>query len=84
MKYFSELSRIESEIIKLETTQSLVRVLADSAGSQMATSEDLTNVLHIVDERLHSIYSNLNSNFQHLWETVREDTSEKKPKKGKK
>ena len=83
MKYFSELSKIESEIIKLETTQSLVRMLSDSAGNQMATSEDITNVLHIVDERLQSIYHNLNSEFQHLWETVREDSQEK-PKKGKK
>lgn len=82
MKYFSELSKIESAIIKLETIKSLTSVIA--MGSDSSNAEDLRNSLYCLEGLIESTHNELREAFDNTWETVREDTHEVKPKKEKK
>ena len=81
MKYFSELSKIESAIIKLETIKSLTFVIAN--GSDSSNAEDLRNSLYCLEGLIESTHNELREAFDNTWATVREDSWEK-PKKEKK
>ena len=71
MKYWSELSRIETQIIRLETMRSLFSVMA--SGAEESSAEDVRNALWYVEGSLSDIHNELRSDFDALWETVREE-----------
>ena len=71
MKYWTELSRIEDSIIRLETMRSLFSVMA--SGAEESSPEDVRNALWYVEGSLNDIHNELRSDFDTLWETVREE-----------
>jgi hypothetical protein len=74
MKYFSELSRIEDSIIRLETMRSLFSVMA--SGAEESSPDDIRNALWYVEGSLNDIHNELRSDFDALWETVRDEPEE--------
>ena len=71
MKYWTELSNLETQIIRLETMRSLFSVLA--IGATESSEEDIHNALWYVEGSLTDIHRELRSDFDALWETVREE-----------
>ena len=71
MKYWTELNRLETQIIRLETMRSLFSVLA--IGATESSEEDIHNALWYVEGSLTDIHRELRSDFDALWETVREE-----------
>lgn len=71
MKYWSELSRLETQIIRLEEMRSLFSVLA--SGVEESSAEDVRSALWYVEGSLTDIHQNLRSEFDALWGTVREE-----------
>ena len=69
MKYWTELNRLETQIIRLETMRSLFSVLA--SGAEESNEEDIRNALWYVEGSLSDIHSELRSDFNDLWEVVK-------------
>ena len=79
MKYYKELSDIETESIRLEVVTSLVRAI--NSGHPDLTRDELSNCLHHIEDQLLDINSQLVEKFNLLWATVRDDSiKEDKPK----
>ena len=81
MKYWTELNRLETQIIRLETMKSLFSVMAN--GADGCSEEDIQNALWYVEGSLSDIHQNLRSEFDALWETVREEHFDELADKGK-
>ncbi len=81
MKYWTELSKIEDSIIRLETMRSLFSVMA--SGAEESNAEDIRNALWYVEGSLTDIHRELRSEFDELWEVVKNDVEEKEEKKHK-
>ena len=84
MKYWTELNRLETQIIRLETMRSLFSVLA--SGAEESSEEDIRNALWYVEGSLTDIHRELRSEFDDLWEVVKyadEEDVEKEEKKHK-
>ena len=84
MKYWTELNRLETQIIRLETMRSLFSVLA--SGAEESSEEDIRNALWYVEGSLTDIHRELRSEFDDLWEVVKyadEEGVEKEEKKHK-
>jgi len=74
MKYWTELNRLETQIIRLETMRSLFSVLA--SGAEESSEEDIRNALWYVEGSLSDINRELRSEFQDLWDIVSSDDRE--------
>jgi len=81
MKHWSELNRLETQIIRLETMRSLFSVMA--SGAEESSAEDIQNALWYVEGSLTDIHRELRSEFDELWEVVKNDVEEKEEKKHK-
>ena len=81
MKYWAELNNLESQIIRLETMRSLFSVMA--SGAEESNAEDIRNALWYVEGSLTDIHRELRSDFDDLWEVVKNDVEEKEEKKHK-
>jgi hypothetical protein len=82
MKYWTELSRLETQIIRLETMRSLFSVMA--SGAEESSAEDVQNALWYVEGSLTDIHRELRSEFDDLWEVVKYDDEEVEEKEKKK
>ena len=82
MKYWTELNRLETQIIRLETMRSLFSVLAN--GAEESSEEDIRNALWYVEGSLSDIHSELRSEFDELWDHVSTDDREDADKEEKK
>jgi hypothetical protein len=82
MKHWSELNRLETQIIRLETMRSLFSVLAN--GAEESSEEDVRNALWYVEGSLTDIHSELRSEFDELWEHILSDDRENADKEEKK
>lgn len=71
MKYFKELSDVETESIRLEVVTSLVRAV--NSGHPDLTKDELSNCLHHIEDQLLDINERLVEKFNLLWATVRDD-----------
>lgn len=71
MKYFNELSDVETESIRLEVVTSLVRAI--NSGHPDLTKDELSNCLHHIEAQLLDINEKLVEKFNLLWATVRDD-----------
>ena len=71
MKYWTELNRLETQIIRLEEMRSLFSVLAN--GAEESSAEDIRNALWYVEGSLNDIHNELRNDFDALWETVRNE-----------
>jgi hypothetical protein len=74
MKYWSELNRLETQIIRLETMRSLFSVLA--SGAEESSEEDVRNALWYVEGSLSDIHNEMRNEFDELWEVVKNDDFE--------
>lgn len=81
MKYYSELSQIETQIIRLSAMSSVLRVIA--IGAEQSNDEDVRNALWYVEGSVEDIHNCISARFNELWETVRDETVDK-PEKEKK
>ena len=84
MKYWTELNRLETQIIRLEEMRSLFSVMA--SGAEESSAEDVRSALWYVEGSLTDIHRELRSDFNDLWEVVKyadEEDEEKKEKKHK-
>lgn len=83
MKYYSELSNIETQIIRLDAMSSLMRVVA--IGAEQANDQDVKNALWYIEGSVEDIHDCLRARFDELWDYIREeDESEPKKEKRKK
>ena len=74
MKYWSELNRLETQIIRLETMRSLFSVMA--SGAEESSAEDIRNALWYVEGSLSDIHNEMRNEFDELWEVVKHDDLE--------
>jgi hypothetical protein len=72
MKYFDELRNVEDQIVRLDSVESILRVL----GNADATREDMLNVLWYLDGAVEDINKGLGDNFYKLWDKIRNDSYE--------
>jgi len=80
MKYYSELSNIETQIIRLSAMSSVLRVI--SIGAEQANEEDVRNALWYIEGSVEDIHDSLNAQFNELWEVVCDDDTPKEKHKG--
>jgi hypothetical protein len=76
MKHYAELSNLESEIIRLDTLQSLLRLITE--GIDGAGENDIKNSMWHISEVVEDINQKMSEQFQQLWNNVREDSWNKK------
>jgi len=81
MKYYSELSEIETQIIRLDSISSLLRVLA--IGAEQANTQDVRNALWYVEGSIEDIHDCLRARFDEMWDTVRDEDVEVEKEKHK-
>lgn len=74
MKYFSELSRIEDSIIRLSSLESVLRTIA--SGVKETNLEDAEAAIWYVSGSIESIHNDLRSDFDDLWDIVRDEPEE--------
>ncbi len=75
MKYWTELSKIEEQIIRLSSLESLLRTIA--CGVPQTNLEDAEAAIWYLAGSIEDIHKNLRYEFDELWEIVRdEDTNE--------
>jgi len=82
MKYWPELNRLETQIIRLEELRSLFSVLAN--GAEESSAEDIRSALWYVEGSMTSIHNELRNEFDELWEHVLSDDREDADKEKKK
>ena len=71
MKYYSELSQIETQIIRLSSMSSVLRVI--SIGAEQANTEDVRNALWYIEGSIEDIHDCLRARFDEAWDAVRDD-----------
>lgn len=69
MKYFDKLRNLEQEIIRLDSVESILRVL----GSADASRNDMLNVVWYLDGAVEDINKNLSEHFYELFNEIRDD-----------
>jgi hypothetical protein len=74
MKYYSELSEIETQIIRLSSVSSVLRVI--SIGAEQANAEDVRNALWYIEGSIEDIHDCLRARFDDVWDAVRDDVTE--------
>jgi hypothetical protein len=79
MKYYSELSQIETQIIRLSAMSSVLRVI--SIGAEQANAEDVRNALWYIEGSVEDIHDCLNARFNDLWEEVRNESFDEESEK---
>jgi hypothetical protein len=72
MKYYAELSNLESEIIRLDSMQSLLRLISEGAHNN--NEKDVINALWYITGSIEDINEKASQHFQDLWSQVREDS----------
>ena len=74
MKYYSELSEIETQIIRLSAMSSVLRVI--SIGAEQANAEDVRNALWYIEGSIENIHDCLRARFDDVWDAVRDEKDE--------
>ena len=82
MKHWSELNRLETQIIRLETMRSLFSVLA--SGAEESSAGDVQNALWHIEGSLSDIHNEMRNDFESLWQAVLEDDDREEIEKIKK
>jgi hypothetical protein len=72
MKYYKELSEIENEIIRLDTVQSMLKIVADSVMSSQ--EQDVQHSLWFITDEIENINEKVSQQFYDLWNVVRDDS----------
>jgi hypothetical protein len=72
MKCWDNMRSLEEQIIRLDSVESMLRVL----GNAEATREDMLNILWYLDGAVEDINKGLSDNFYKLWDKIRSDSYE--------
>jgi hypothetical protein len=72
MKYYSELSKLEDNIIRLDTVQSMLKIVADSVMSSQ--EQDVQHSLWFITDEIENINEKVSQQFYDLWNVVRDDS----------
>jgi hypothetical protein len=72
MNYYSELSKLENDIIRLDTVQSMLRIVAD--GVMSSKEQDVQHSLWFITDEIEDINKKVSEQFYDLWNNVREDS----------
>ena len=72
MKYFNNLTAVESEIIRINYLRSMLTVISNAY--ETSDQEDIENCIWQAKELVDSINENLGEEFQNLFDEIREDT----------
>lgn len=73
MKYYERMRNLEDQIIRLDTIESMLRIL----GNAEPDREDVFNIVWYLQDEVKNINKNLSENFHKLWEEVRNDSYKK-------
>ena len=71
MKHWNELTEIETQIIRLSSMSSVLRVI--SIGAEQANHEDVKAALWYIEGSIEDIHDNLHARFHELWDAVSND-----------
>lgn len=71
MKYWTEMSRLETQIIRFKELQSLFNVLVN--GVEESDVEDIRSALWYIEGSMRDIQENMRSEFDDLWNIIREE-----------
>lgn len=71
MKYWTELNGIDTQIARLESMRALISVLA--SGAEESSVEDVRSALWYIEGSMTSIHQELRSEFNELWDVIREE-----------
>ena len=82
MKYWTELSNIETQIIRLESLESLLRTVA--SGVPYTNLEDAENAIWYIAGSIEDIHGSLRNEFNELWDVVRNESFEQDMEEAKK
>ena len=74
MKYWTELSNIETQIIRLSSLESLLRTVA--SGVPYTNLEDAENAVWYLAGSIEDIHATLRDEFNNLWDVVRNESFE--------
>jgi len=72
MKFYSELSKLEDNIIRLDTVQSMLKIVAD--GVMSSQEQDVQHSLWFITDEIEDINEKASRQFYDLWNVVREDS----------
>lgn len=79
MKYFGELSNLETQIIRLDVLESLVRALVTTMPD--CDRMDTENIMWHLHDQVEEIHAGIREQFNFLFETIKEETHETKKRK---
>ena len=71
MKYYRELSKLEDNIIRLDTVQSVLKIVAD--GVLSARREDVQHSLWFILDEVENINDKVSGHFYKLRQDIRSD-----------
>jgi len=71
MKYYNELTEIESQIIRLGSMSSVLRVISN--GAEQSNAEDVSNALWHIDVSIKDIHDCLKARLDEVWDAIRAD-----------
>lgn len=74
MKYWTELNGIDTQIARLESMRALISVLA--SGAEESSAEDVRSALWYIEGSMTSIHQELRSEFNELWDVIRDESFE--------
>ena len=74
MKYWNELTRLETQIIRLSSLESLLRTVA--SGVPYTNLEDAENAVWYLAGSIEDIHATLRDEFNNLWDVVRNESFE--------
>ena len=74
MKYWTELSNIETQIIRLSSLESLLRTVA--SGVPYTNLEDAENAVWYLAGSIEDIHNCMRARFNELWDVVRNESFE--------
>jgi len=72
MKFHSELRKLEDDIIRLDTVQSMLKIVAD--GVLCSEEQDVQHSLWFILDEIKDINEKASREFYDLWNNVREDS----------
>ena len=73
MKYWNELHSLESEIIKLDTIHSIIKLTAEGLNTHVEFA-DIQAVFWHLEELISEANKNINEQYMNLFEAIRYDT----------
>lgn len=73
MKYYNEMSDIDSLLVEFETFNGMLNVVAN--GSIHSNQDDVVKSLYIIEQNMQNLQKKLCDKFADLWNTIREDSN---------